>query len=582
MIKLLDIIEEGTLTLTPEERQQVEDLLPVIIDNIKRPIPDNFGDVWECGEITYTYADGEIGKTQVAVGHIQDTARAYFNAYDRNNRTDNWIVINQKAFKPYFPSSTFQNLDQKFTNTITGNENTGIERLRQVLKHELIHAKDPALNHHFSNTPYQTPDKDESIYYKTWAEFQTFTGQFFESLISGTDRVLRGTNTASDVKRVEKVLSNILRYFAGKDKTINLETKEFIDGTGSRNIFQKIFNFIKQIIRMPSDSDYAMSEYIYFLSKIKQYNPEGYKEFLKDLYKTIKTIEEKVNSTSPLKIKVQENKTRLSLDEKKAIAKFILKKNKVKTLQEAKNNDLYNEINQNIQFYSGLKEHLSKNKALQEGLRTGIGWIDNIIGFFGSIKDLLTSTSLGKWLTEKIRKWLDGKFPKLSQNPNDTSDKIAKFFGTVSKWLGPSGISYLIAAWKQKSFKPGKEAIEAAKPMAEKIYKVILGILIAIAITKLIMFLSPFAPAVLKGFSAFAGASNVTTGTINAGMVAGPLLLKALSAAGLKGVAAGAFNIVGLTQKIQHLKGHDAEHEAEDAANQELAKAPAEIDAAVG
>jgi hypothetical protein len=38
MIKLLDIIEEGTLTLTPEERQQVEDLLPIIIDNIKRKL----------------------------------------------------------------------------------------------------------------------------------------------------------------------------------------------------------------------------------------------------------------------------------------------------------------------------------------------------------------------------------------------------------------------------------------------------------------------------------------------------------------------------------------------------------------
>ena len=308
MIKLLDIIKEGTLTLTPEERQQVEDLLPVIIDNIKKPIPDNFGDVWLCGEITYTYADGEIGKTQVAVGNIADTARGYFDTQDRNNKTDNWIVLNQKLFKPYFPSSTFQNFDQKFTNTVTGNENTGIERLRQVLKHELIHAKDPTLNHHYSNAPYQTPDKDESIYYKTWAEFQTMTGQFFESLISGTDRVLKGTNTASDLKRVERVLSNILRYFAGKDKTIDIEAKEFIDGTGSRNIFQKIFNFIKQTIRMPRDSDYAMSEYIFFLNKIKQYNPEGYKEFLKDLYKTIKSIEEKINNTSPLKIKVQEMK----------------------------------------------------------------------------------------------------------------------------------------------------------------------------------------------------------------------------------------------------------------------------------
>ena len=118
-------------------------------------------------------------------------------------------------------------------------------------------------------------------------------------------------------------------------------------------------------------------------------------------------------------------------------------------------------------------------------------------------------------------------------------------------------------------------------PVAQKVYKVVLGILIAIAVTKLIMFLAPFAPAVLQGFSAFAGAGSATTGTINAGAVAGPLIMKALSAAGVKGVADGTCNIVELTQKIQHLKGHEAEHEAEGIMNQELAKAPSEIDAVV-
>jgi hypothetical protein len=269
----------------------------------------------------------------------------------------------------------------------------------------------------------------------------------------------------------------------------------------------------------------------------------------------------------------------LTLNEKKTIAKFILKKNN-KTLQEAKNNNnLLKEVKQNIQFYSGLKEHLYKNKVLQEA--TGIGWLDSIIGVFGSIKDLLTGTSLGKWFVNKLKSLAEKLFPKLSKNPNDITDKISRFFKSVNKVLGAHGIAYLIAAWKQKSFKPSKEAIEAAMPVAEKVYKVILGILIAIAVTKLIMFLAPFAPAVLQGFSAFTGAGGATTGTINAGAVAGPLIMKALSAAGIKGVAGGAFNIVGLTQKIQHLKGHEAEHETENIVNQELAKAPAEIDAAI-
>jgi hypothetical protein len=308
MIKLLDIIEEGTLILTPDERQQVEAMIPVIIDLIKKPIPTG-GNVWNAGKISYVYADGEIGEATIGIGDIIGDARGQFRTYDPQNRTDNWIIINQKEFKKYFPSSySFQNIDQKITKTLTGDENTGIERLRQVFKHELIHAKDPAVNHLPSNQPYDS--SNEKIYFESWLEFQTFTGQFFESLISGTDRILNGVNNAGDIKRIESALSNILRYFAGKTKTINIETKEFIDGTGSKNIFQKIFSFLNSIIS--SGNNYSMSEYLFFLNKIKQYNPEGYKEFLKDLYKTIKTIEEKVNSTSPMKIKVQEMKQNIN------------------------------------------------------------------------------------------------------------------------------------------------------------------------------------------------------------------------------------------------------------------------------
>jgi uncharacterized protein YnzC (UPF0291/DUF896 family) len=304
-------LEEGALILTPEERQQVEAMIPIIIDNIKKPLLPN-DKVYDIGNIKYKFADGEDGEAKVVVGYPgSDNAKGVFRTHDPKNRTDNWIVINQVYFSQFFPSSnSFSDLDQRLSRTVTGNENTGIERLRQTLKHELIHAKDPALNHHYLKEPYS--NKDEAIYYKSWTEFQTFTGQFFESLISGTDRVLNNADNPEDIKKIEKALSNILQYFAGKTKTINLDTKEFIDGTGSRNFFQKIFNFLNQIVRMPKDSDYALSEYLTYLAKIKQYNPEGYKEFLKDLYKTIKSIEEKVNSVSDTKIKVQEMKQNIN------------------------------------------------------------------------------------------------------------------------------------------------------------------------------------------------------------------------------------------------------------------------------
>ena len=311
MIKLLDIIEEGTLTLTPEERQQLETIIPEIIEIIKTKNIPSSGQVWSAGKISYIYSDGEKGEVEIGVGAIDKNAKGQFSTYDKNNRTDNWIFINQTYFKQFFPGpNSFQDFDQRLYRTVTGNENTGIERLRQTLKHELIHAKDPALNHHYLKQAYDP--NDEAIYYKSWAEFQTFTGQFFESLITGTDRVLNTTNNPGDIKRIEKALSNILQYFAGKTKIISIETKEFIDGTGSRKFFQKIFNFVSQIIKTPSDSDYALSEYLTYLSKIKQHNPEGYKEFLKDLYKTIKSIEEKVNSISTTKIKIQEMKSNIN------------------------------------------------------------------------------------------------------------------------------------------------------------------------------------------------------------------------------------------------------------------------------
>jgi hypothetical protein len=312
MIKLLDIIEEGTLTLTPDERQQVEAMIPEMIKVISEPDLIPLGQHRNIGTLKFKFADGEDGEVLIGVGTFEPSnARGAHHAMDLNNKTDNLILIQQAQFKQYFPSSKFNQIDQNLYRTFTGTANTGVERLRQVIKHEIIHAKDPALNHRYSKEPYDS--SDESVYFKSWAEFQTFTGQFFESLIAGTDRVLSGVNTAADLKRVESALANILQFFAGKTKTISINTAEFIDGTGSRNIFQKAFNVLNSMIgNKPKSSDFALSEYVAFLYKIKQYNPEGYKEFLKDLYKTIKTIEEKVNSTSPMKIKVQEMKQNIN------------------------------------------------------------------------------------------------------------------------------------------------------------------------------------------------------------------------------------------------------------------------------
>jgi hypothetical protein len=310
MIKLLDILEEGTLSLTPEERQQIEAIVPLAIENIRKEVPER-GQVWDLGRINYKFADGEDGEVQIGLGDIVHftgkPAGGVFMTYDYKNRKDNWIIVDQNQLKPYFPSG-FTKFDQDLKRKFTGNENEGIEVLKQVLRHELIHAKDPALNHHYLKEPYNAAD--EKTYYGSWAEFQTMTGQFFESIIAGADRILNNATSPGDIKRIEKALSNILQYFAGKTPIINTETKDFINGTGSRNIFQRIFNFLDQVISRPGLD--ITRAYTLWISKIKQHNPEGYKEFLKDLYKTIKSIEEKVNNTSTTKIKVQEMKSSIN------------------------------------------------------------------------------------------------------------------------------------------------------------------------------------------------------------------------------------------------------------------------------
>jgi hypothetical protein len=274
MIKLLDILEEGTLTLTPEERQQVEDMLPKIIKVISGGyVGDNRQ--LEIGEIDALSADKTPIKVKIFVGNNLNLKRAdgYYQTNDPKNPTDNLILIQQFHFTPYFTG--LSGLDLKLTKFATGNENVGIEKLRKVLKHELIHAKDPAENQHYSNRGYKS-DNDE-IYYKSWTEFQTMTGQFFEAITTGVDRALRLGMSKDDIL---KALNNILQYYSGKTKSFNQEAKDFIQGSGKRNIFQSLINFFTNLKS-------AIEDYAGYLTMIKKYNPEGYKEFLIDLYKTI-------------------------------------------------------------------------------------------------------------------------------------------------------------------------------------------------------------------------------------------------------------------------------------------------------
>ena len=277
------MVKEGTISLTPEERSQVEDLIPDIIEAISGGyIGDNRQ--LEIGEIDALSADKTPIKVKIFVGNNLSLKNAdgYYQTNDPKNPTDNLILIQQFHYAPYFKG--LSGLDLKLTKIATGNENIGLEKLRKVLKHELIHAKDPAENQHYSNRGYNSDNAE--IYYKSWTEFQSMTGQFFEAITTGVDRALRLGMSKDDIL---KALNNILQYYSGKTKIFNQEAKDFIQGSGKRNIFQSLINFFTNLKS-------AIEDYAGYLSMIKKYNPEGYKEFLTDLYKTVDQAKDKLKT----------------------------------------------------------------------------------------------------------------------------------------------------------------------------------------------------------------------------------------------------------------------------------------------
>jgi hypothetical protein len=235
----------------------------------------------------------------------------------------------------------------------------------------------------------------------------------------------------------------------------------------------------------------------------------------------------------------------LSREEQKSIVNVILESYQDITLSEIKSNsNLKKEIQLNLKFYSGLKEVLLTDKKLKEAIHTGIGWFDGLIAGLGSIKDLLTSTDIGKWLAKKIHDLANKLISSFAKDPNDWTDKLKNAVTKFAKWLGPKSIAYMFAAWKEKSFKPSKEAIDAQMEKATKIYKVLLVVLIIIAAIKLYLFVAPF-------FSA-AVSANISTA-----------LNTAIRHAGLSGFSIAGLNIIGLFNKIKHLSHDEGKHELE-------------------
>jgi malonyl CoA-acyl carrier protein transacylase len=94
-------------------------------------------------------------------------------------------------------------------------------------------------------------------------------------------------------------LDNILMLYAGKTKSFNQNAKDLIQGSGKRNVFQKVIvnsNIYQKYL--VSGNFTPVETYHAYLQKIKEHNPKGYNKFLRELYKTINEVKVNTNNTN--------------------------------------------------------------------------------------------------------------------------------------------------------------------------------------------------------------------------------------------------------------------------------------------
>jgi len=298
---MLQLLNEGRLKLSPEDINFLNSLVPKYAKAVQTANTSELKKGIHISTYKYKMANGEDASVDFFIKHLDENWSGVFYRMDAQNLNDQVITINSKYLEPYFNT-----LIAKVITKMTGL--SWSEMIRTTLYHEMIHAKDPARNNHFLKEPYDTSNRE--IYYASWAEFATMTGQFFEVIknkVTELINALLADNSLNKKKYDEKideirlVLQNILDYYSGKDKSLNNETKYFIQGTVGNNI-QNFIRGIYQFLEQVSGSDfvgYELTGLTNYLSLIKKYNPEGWKEFNKDLYLTIQECVDTINDATP-------------------------------------------------------------------------------------------------------------------------------------------------------------------------------------------------------------------------------------------------------------------------------------------
>jgi hypothetical protein len=150
------------------------------------------------------------------------------------------------------------------------------------------------VNEYKTKIPYNT--KDEKVYYGSWFEFKAMTGDFFDSLVSKIEKTINIDSPQEKKDKVKAVLDDLLDFYSGKEKKLSNDTYDFIQGTQSRNILQSILKFVERTVDKIIDlgiSNNLLDKHNFYIDKIKEYNPDGFKEFTKDLYKIIDAVKDR-------------------------------------------------------------------------------------------------------------------------------------------------------------------------------------------------------------------------------------------------------------------------------------------------
>ena len=326
-LKYFNQLNEGHITLTPEEHKSVEravkkmsQLLSVELKGLQLPggqdkdfkyikniIDSGSSDIVYVDSIDYVTATGIKSKVGIYIVLV-DRFKGRYLPGNKSDSQDNIILINQEYSK----------------------------ELRTILMHELIHAKDPKLNQLFTDKFKKNAFKKS--YYKRRFEFEAFTGQLLNVISNSTYKFIKEGWSSKELK---DIFDDILEHFKDTKKDfINSFEKQNPDFMktitneieGSSDIFYVDYSKIPGIdkfgdrTKLKPDtlmflnrewdknkkissettedlSKVANDNFVSRTDKLKEINSD-YSEFLKDLYKEIKKQVDFVNSKEEEKIEL--------------------------------------------------------------------------------------------------------------------------------------------------------------------------------------------------------------------------------------------------------------------------------------